>query len=360
MPDEHIFDLSVIVPVLNEAAELPALFATLAEQRGVAFELIICDGGSSDGSELHSGQPTQAFPAPLRYLRTPRGRGRQMNAGAAVARSGLLLFLHADCRFVGCDALVSAVRAFRSEQASAAAPLAARFALRFRRLEKRPSLAYAFYESKARLNQADCIRGDQGFMLTRSLFRQLGGFDESLPFLEDVRLAFAIEQQARWTLLPATLSTSARRFETEGLCERQVINAIIANAAHMGWDELFPALPGLYRCRAESGRLLLFPLLDGIRTLIAGHDPAWRRRFRLETGRYVAANIWQLFFWLDVRSAFRAGRELPVTPGRWSTYYTRFVEAAALSSPMAIVTALAVQIWFRLLLISSRRRMRDL
>lgn len=356
MDIEHMPELSIIVPVLNETGELPGLLATLADQRGVSFEVIICDGGSSDGTDRHAGQLAGTAPFPVHYLLTARGRGSQMNAGAAAARSEMLLFLHADSRFSEHDALGSALLAFRQQQAESSVPVAARFCLSFRRRYATPSLAYFFHESKARLNRADCIRGDQGFLLNHAFFRQLGGFDESLPFLEDVRLAFAVENRTTWELLPATISTSARRFETEGFCERQVINAIIANGLHLGWDELFPALPGLYRCSTETGRLLLFPLLDGIRSLIAGHDPVWRRRFWLATGGYVAGNIWQLFFWLDVRKAFRRGESIG-TPDRWSRRYDRFIEPLAASCSMAALTALAVWIWFRTLLLTSRRNL---
>jgi hypothetical protein len=279
-----------------------------------------------------------------------------MNTGAAAARGDTLLFLHVDSRFDANSALAQAVGAFREQQMQSKVPVAARFGLHFRRQDAKPSRAYFYYESKARLNRADCIRGDQGFMFSRAFFRHLGGFDESLPFLEDVRLAFATENCATWTLLPAAISTSARRFETEGFYERQVINSIIANAVHLGWDELFPALPGLYRCSTETGRLLLFPLLEGIRGLIDGHDPVWRRRFWLATGRYVAGNIWQLFFWLDVRSALRRGERQTGTPGRWSGLYARVLEPLTRTLPAAVVTAMAVWIWFRLLLITSRRK----
>src|SRR5450631_3177733 len=115
-------ELSIIVPVLNEAEELPALFATLADQQGVSFEVILCEGGSSDGTQLHANQLAVTCPFQMHYLRTPRGRGCQMNAGAAVARSGILLFLHADSRFSEHGALASAVRAFRQQQATSAAP----------------------------------------------------------------------------------------------------------------------------------------------------------------------------------------------------------------------------------------------
>jgi len=354
MVSDYMPELSIIVPVLNEADNLLALLDNLKVQQGIRFEILICDGGSSDGTE-HLLEEREASDIPVIYLRAERGRGCQMNVGADVARSDILLFLHVDSRFDESTALASAAAAFREHATQSAAPLAARFRLHFRRTDPSPSLAYSFYESKARLNRADCIRGDQGFMLGRALFLQLGRFDESLPFLEDVRLSFAVEEHAAWALLPVTISTSARRFETEGLCERQVINAIIANAVHLSWEELFPTLPGLYRCSSESGRLLLFPLLEGIRSLIASHDPGWRRSFWLGTGRYVAGNIWQLFFWLDVRAAFRRGKPI-CSPGRWSRRYSRYIEKLAASSPMAAITSLAVLIWFRTLLVTSRRK----
>ena len=221
MPVKQVPEISIIVPILNEACELYPLFETLTNQTGVRFELLLCDGGSSDGSlQLAEALASSSREAAVRSLRVPSGRGRQMNAGSTVARADLLLFLHADSRFVAQDALSSAISAFRERQSGNGNVQAARFALRFRRRQSRPSLAYSFYEAKARLNRADCIRGDQGFMLTRSFFNHLGCFDESLPFLEDVRLAFAIEAEASWMLLPADISTSARRFELEGRYSR--------------------------------------------------------------------------------------------------------------------------------------------
>lgn len=353
MPNMQVPELSIIVPVLNEADQLNPLIETLMIQNGVRYELLLCDGGSSDGSRQLA-ETLASGSAIVRSIHAPRGRGRQMNAGAAAAQADLLLFLHADSRFVAQDALRSAISAFLKRQSGNGDALAARFALRFRRRQSKPSLAYAFYEAKARLNRADCIRGDQGFLLTRSLYDRLGGFDESLPFLEDVRLAFIIGAEAGWMLLPAEISTSARRFESEGLYERQVVNAIIANAVVCGWNELFSALPGLYRCNDKSGRLLLFPLLDGIRTLLNRHPLAWRLSFWRATGRHVAGNIWQLFFWLDVRRSFRDGALQREFPARWCGFYATWLQPLTRSLATAAITAAAVWLWHRALLFIRR------
>ena len=348
-------ELSIIVPVLNEAAELPDLFRTLSAQEGIGFELILCDGGSTDDTWRLAAEGAMNCPFNVRSCKTARGRGEQMNAGAGMADGEILLFLHADSRFDDRAALCSAVSAFRERLAeSDTQAISARFALSFRRSENAPSLAYLYYEAKARLDRADCIRGDQGFMLSRPFFKQLGGFDTSLPFYEDVRLASRIKLQGDWLLLPAGISTSARRFETEGLTARQVVNAIIVNNSYAGWHEFFTALPGLYQCHADTGRLRLFPFLDGIRTLLARRSRRWRLAFWRATGRHVASNIWQIFFWLDVRRAFRANKGANEVNPSWLDFYSRYLERFFRNPFLDWATAAAVWIWFRALLIKSR------
>ena len=152
-------DISLIVPLLNEADQLPDLFACLAAQEGVPFEVILCDGGSSDGSQQLCRQLGDSAPFAVHSIGTPRGRGRQMNAGAVSARSDLLLFLHADSRFSSPDALRVAVSTGRQMLLGAADPLAARFRLHFRRQDSRPSLAYCFYEGRRRPRKRGRGRG---------------------------------------------------------------------------------------------------------------------------------------------------------------------------------------------------------
>ncbi len=348
-------DISLIVPLLNEASELPGLFASLAAQTGAVYEVILCDGGSSDGSQQVCRELGDRAAFPVHTVNTPRGRGRQMNAGAAAARSDLLLFLHADSRFSATDALRIAVAAYRNRLREATKPVAARFRLRFRRHEHQPSLAYYFNESKARLNRADCIRGDQGYLLGRVDFEQLGRFDESLPYLEDIRLAAMVAERGEWLLLPTDISTSARRFEQEGFYERQVANVIIVNAVAIGWDELLRAMPDLYRNSGADGRLLLLPLLNNVRGLIDGHDSTWRQSFWRGTGRHVASNAWQLFFWLDVHRAYCTGKGPDQVEPRWLELYERRLKSRFESRPAALLAELLTRIWFRWMLRRSRR-----
>lgn len=347
MTHDYTPELSIIVPVLNEAGQLPSLFATLTTQQGIRFELILCDGGSDDGTPQRAVQLARQATFITEVVRAPRGRGCQMNAGAAAARAAMLLFLHADSTFFGADALGRGLTALEARKGD---KVAGRFALRFCRSNDGPSLAYFFYEAKARLPRTECMRGDQGFMLSRPFFQLLGGFDEQMPFLEDLRFVEAVASRGGWLLFPAEIGTSARRFETEGLRERQVLNAIIVNNLVVGWTEFFTALPGLYRFDSDTGRLSLRPVLDGIRALLARCPREWRRSFWRTTGRHVADNAWQLFFWLDTRRAFAGGKEPGQIEPRWLRWYERRLKRVFHTRPAAVVAAAVVRLWFRFML----------
>ncbi len=86
--------LSVIIPTLNEANHLPRLLLSLRRQRGIDFEVIIADGGSTDGTAAVAQQC--AGKLPLRVLKLPRGTARQRNMASKQAAAPLLLFLDAD------------------------------------------------------------------------------------------------------------------------------------------------------------------------------------------------------------------------------------------------------------------------
>ena len=352
MPNDPTPELSIIVPVFNEAAILSDLFSTLSRQQGILFELILCDGKSTDDTLQLILEESANCSFFVHGVGTPRGRASQMNAGAAIARGSTLLFLHADSRFSDPAALSTAFSNYTTNQREGEILIhAGHCGLRFKRVNPIPSLAYFFYEAKTRLNRADCIRGDQGFMLSSDVFDRMGGFDESLPFLEDIRFAQAVATQGSWQLLPVEIITSARRFETEGLYERQVVNAIISNCAAAGWGEFFTSLSGLYRCHTETGKLQLFPFLDGIRNLLGKQSPEWRQSFWRTTGSYISGNTWQLFFWLDVRRAFRNDRQPGEVEPHRLDIYQRHLEPLFQSRFAAWLAQQAVRLWFQWMLL---------
>src|SRR6266702_3727018 len=111
-------ELSVIVPLYNESGTLETLFRTLAEQQEVLFELVVCDGGSTDASVTTIRTLAESAPFPVTLAGCEKGRGLQLNAGAAASRGTILLFLPADSLFTdrhalrnSLDALAAAISA---------------------------------------------------------------------------------------------------------------------------------------------------------------------------------------------------------------------------------------------------------
>ncbi|PLX85078.1 MAG: glycosyl transferase [Desulfuromonas sp.] len=339
--------LSIVIPVLNERDTLPALVASLDAQRGVAFEVVAVDGGSDDGSlEALEGLAAQAN-FPFRILRSERGRARQLNAGVAIARGEYLLFLHADSRFERAEALATGLAALKQEcQLRGSRRVAGHFPLRFSRLGDSPSLSYYYYEAKACLDRPGCTHGDQGFLMGRSFFEDVGPFDSDLGLLEDTLLAETIRREGAWVLLPLEISTSARRFEAEGLFERQVLNALIMNSVFIGWTACLAELPGLYRSQGRTERLRLLPFLRKFREILKSLPLRQRLLIWYRTGGYVRPNAWQIAFFFDVRRNFRKG--IPPGEGRTSVLdaFEPWFERLTDHPPGRAAAALLTRIWF--------------
>lgn len=348
MGREEPSELAVVVPVLNEAATLPLLLETLTAQRRVALELVVCDGGSDDGTPALARKLAGNSQFPVTVITAKGGRGAQLNAGAAASRAPTLLFLHADSRFdaplalrTGLDSLAAASTARGHDR------LAGRFRLRFDRSDPRPAFGYYFYEWKARLDRRECIHGDQGFLLSRSFFESAGPFPEVFPMLAETRFAEAVRQRGEWLLLPTELRTSARRFEVEGLRARQTLNAIIMNFANLELQQFFQAIPRLYPYQDRSRPLRLLPILQGIASLIGTLSLRQRLSLWYRTGAYVRANGWQLAFALDARLSFRRG--LPVGAGKTPllTLYDRWLDVLTDHPPGRLLAAGLVWLWLR-------------
>ncbi len=195
---------SIVVPVLNEAAGIAAALRALAPLRARGHEVIVVDGGSSDG--------TAALAQPFAdlVLASPRGRARQMNAGARAASHPLLLFLHADT--------------WLPEDAEAAlhAALArgarwGRFDVRIVGRSRMLALVAAMMNLRSRLT--GIATGDQAIFVLRALFEQVGGYPEQ-PLMEDVELSRRLSRLVtieRPACLRQRVRTSGRRWEQRGV-----------------------------------------------------------------------------------------------------------------------------------------------
>jgi rSAM/selenodomain-associated transferase 2 len=335
-------DLSVIIPVLNEAEALPALLHDIKGQKEVTVEIIIGDGGSTDGSQRIVAD------AGVLVVQVQTGRGAQMNGAAAKASGEFLLFLHADCTMDDPYLFSKALKALRTEISfQKNFKVAGHFPLRFVRTTKRNNYAYRYLEEKTRLNRVNTTNGDQGFMLARAYFKDLGGFEESLPFLEDQELAERIRKGGVWITLPGTLQTSARRFETEGFHRRYILMSMMMGCYSVGMKTFFAKAPSVYKDQQEARFLRLYPVLAVVWEIMVRDLGFWRSvQFWYRLGRYIRSNAWQLFFLLDVALRNVFGRQRYV----FLKLYDKLVGPVLNFTVFDVVTGVLSFIWFMLIL----------
>ncbi|MDD2310498.1 MAG: TIGR04283 family arsenosugar biosynthesis glycosyltransferase [Desulfuromonadaceae bacterium] len=304
MPQSPLPLLSIIIPTLNEAECLPLLLEDLKKQQHVSLEIIVGDGGSTDATG------SVAVGHGARFINARRGRGAQMNSAAGYASGDLLLFLHADSRIDAPFLLADAVSAITLKPGERDR-IAGHFPLRFMRSTGRNAMAYRYIEEKSAFNRVNTTNGDQGLLLTNIFFRSLGGFDESMPFLEDQRIAEKIRSEGELMTLPGYLNTSARRFEVEGFHRRYILMSMMMGLHSVGAEGFFARAPEVYRVQQDTGRLLLSPYFCLIWRMMRDEwGFAGTLRIFYLLGRYIRRNSWQMFFFIDVwlRSRLGAGR----------------------------------------------------
>lgn len=219
--------VAIIIPALNEAASLESTLASLRAHRG---EIIVADGGSTDGTvEI-------ALQRGYRVVSAPGGRGSQQNAGAKATQSGLLLFLHADTQLP---------EDFEREVRRILA-MPGVFAGAFR-LEISSSMRAVQWIQKAANWRSRFLQlpyGDQGLFMTRKVFEEVGGFRQ-LPIMEDFDLVWRLRQRGRIRLAKTNVITSARRWETVGPWKTTWINQVVIAGYLLGVSPR--ALASLYR-----------------------------------------------------------------------------------------------------------------
>lgn len=214
-PDAASPAIDVVIPILNEADRIEPLVQRLWE---LGFRsVIVVDGGSTDRG------PAIAEVAGATVIHAARGRGVQMNAGAAAGRAPALLFLHADTSLPE-DACEIVTRTLSTPTCVAGC-----FRLRFDSRDPRLRLLAWF----SRFDTVVSTFGDQAFFIRRAAFAAAGGFPE-WPFLEDVELRRRMRRLGRFRKASAAVMTSARRFEAEGVLRRHSLNTLILTLHLLG------------------------------------------------------------------------------------------------------------------------------
>ena len=212
-------DISVIIPVLNDAEALDLALSSTQDCTGV--ELIVVDGGSSDESA------EVALSRGVKILHSPPGRARQMNTGAEVAEGEFLVFLHADTRLP--EGFDHHVRRILTQAGVAAGA--------FQLQIDAPSVRLRLIEKAAnwRSQYLQMPYGDQAIFLRAELFREMGGFPD-LPIMEDFELIRRLKGRGRIVIAPAAVLTSARRWERLGAVRTTLINQLMILGFYLGFE----------------------------------------------------------------------------------------------------------------------------
>ena len=188
--------------MLNEAAGLSAALQALAPFKARGVQVIVVDGGSSDGTV------SLAKAAGATVIVAPRGRALQMNAGATYASAGILLFLHSDTILpVRADLLIATALA-------SGRTVWGRFDVRI--AGQSPMLRVVAGSMNLRSRLSGIATGDQAMFMTRAAFDAVGGFPPQ-PLMEDIEISRRLRRLSRPACVHARVLTSGRRWETRGV-----------------------------------------------------------------------------------------------------------------------------------------------
>ena len=207
--------ISIIIPVLNEADGIASLLHRLQSWRRAHHEIIVVDGGSTDGSAA------LAEPLADRVLRTTaRGRAFQLRAGSEAARGDLLLFLHADTELPG------AAMKLLGKHVQGRTPCWGHFDLRLSGSHRFFRVLERCISWRSRITGV--ATGDQAIFVSRALYLECGGFPP-IPLMEDVALSKILRRRRRPLCLHPPVVTSSRRWEQHGILRTVLL---------MGWLRL--------------------------------------------------------------------------------------------------------------------------
>lgn len=191
--------ISIIVPVLNEEKTIESTLSRLCALHGEK-EIIVVDGGSSDNTvKISSKYGT--------VLVSQKGRAKQMNTGASVAKGSILWFVHSDS-VVSTDSLEDIEKAINQGY------IGGGFSLYFYDYDTR----FMRFLSKSSNWRAKYLRlyfGDQGVFVRKDVFHEQGGYKE-IELMEDWDFAKRLGKKGKMKILDIKIGTSARRFKTGG------------------------------------------------------------------------------------------------------------------------------------------------
>jgi len=211
--------ISIIIPVLNEEGHIGVLLSYLKHNSNSQNikEIIVVDGGSRDRTLAIAKE------ADVKILHSEKGRAKQMNYGAKHAEGDVFYFLHVDTlppKHFDVDILNSI-----EENAEAGC-----FRMKFDSKNKILRI-FAWF---TRINHKICRGGDQSLFVSKPLFQETKGFNEAYKIYEDTEFISRLYNSTKFTVLPRTVVTSARKYEEKGTVKLQYHFGVIHVKKHLG------------------------------------------------------------------------------------------------------------------------------
>ena len=211
--------IAVVIPTLNEERAIGATLHHLLAL-DANLQIVVADGGSTD----RTAESVSAF-TQVQWVDAPKGRARQMNAGAARARGDWLLFLHADTRLPAGG--LEEIRRLESIPDVEAGGFRHRFDGDDWRLK------FVSWLDNWRCQRTRIIYGDQAFFVRRDVFDAVGGFPER-DVLEDIAMSEVLKRRRPPTLLDLEVTTDARKFKEQGVWRSLTRCAVILTRYELG------------------------------------------------------------------------------------------------------------------------------
>jgi rSAM/selenodomain-associated transferase 2/rSAM/selenodomain-associated transferase 1 len=266
--------VSVVIPVWRDVAGVADAAASASGEEVEIIAAAAWEDAAAVGAARRAGER-------LRWVFARRGRGNQMNAGAAAAAGEWLLFLHADS--VLPDGWLHDIRSAADTGCAAGC-----FRFGLAAAGWRPRMWERLVALRVRL--FDLPYGDQGLFVRRDLFEAVGGYPD-MPLMEDVELVRRIHGRTRLYKATSAVVTSARRWERDGWFRRSATNLTILLRYRLGADVRRLARHYMGTSEAVVGVMARAPSRPG-KTRLGQSTEALRRALLLDTWDVVAGEAW--------------------------------------------------------------------
>jgi rSAM/selenodomain-associated transferase 2 len=208
--------ISIITPVLNESANIRSFLEHLNTLTG-DFELIFVDGGSTDNTVKEINKYKKKFVKKLTIVKSSKGRGKQMNMGASVAKGKIFLFLHVDCTIQN-DVIPIIEKEMKNNKIIGGGMIQA-----FTSNDCFLILVSNFGNLRSKASQI--FFGDTGIFISRDIFKKIGGYDDII-FLEDVEFCRKAKKYGKLKQIDSIIYTSPRRYLNVGKTKITIIFTI--------------------------------------------------------------------------------------------------------------------------------------